>query len=69
MVKTLRHLGYSYKKTRPIPGKADIEKLKRFIKGYNQLRNFLSDNEKVFFIDATHPTHNIIPILIVFVKI
>ena len=61
MVKTLHRLGYSYKKTRTVPGKADIEKQKRFIEGYERLRNSLSEKEKIFFMDATHPTHNMIP--------
>jgi transposase len=61
MVKTLHRLGYSYKKTRAVPGKADIEKQKRFIEGYKELRNSLSHKEKIFFADGVHPTHNMIP--------
>lgn len=61
MVKTLHRLGYSYKKTRAVPGKADIDKQKRFVAGYKKLRKSLSCNEKIVFMDGTHPTHNMIP--------
>jgi transposase len=58
MVQTLHRLGYSYKKTCPIPGKADIEKQKEFIKKYETDYKSLPDNEKVYFLDGCHPTFN-----------
>ena len=35
MVQTLHRIGYSYKKTKAIPGKADQEKQKEFVDEYN----------------------------------
>jgi transposase len=58
MVKTLHRIGYSYKKTCPVPGKADIEKQKEFIKKYESDYKALPDNEKVYFLDGCHPTFN-----------
>jgi len=58
MVQTLHRLGYSYKKTSPVPGKADIVKQKEFINTYNKKYKSLPDNEKVYFLDGCHPTFN-----------
>lgn len=58
MVKTLHRIGYSYKKTSPIPGKIDIEKQKEFVKKYETDYKTLPDNEKVYFLDGCHPTFN-----------
>ena len=58
MVQTLHRIGYSYKKTCPVPGKADIEKQKEFIKKYETDYKSLPDNEKVYFLDGCHPTFN-----------
>jgi transposase len=58
MVKTLHRLGYSYKRTVPVPGKADSDKQKAFIERYEQQFKSLPDNEKVLFLDGSHPTFN-----------
>ena len=58
MVQTLRSLGYRYKKTTIVPGKMDSEKQKKFVKMYKRRYKRLSDNEKVYFIDGSHPTYN-----------
>jgi transposase len=58
MVQTLHRLGFSYKKTCPVPGKADIDKQKEFIKTYESKYKSLPDNEKVYFLDGCHPTFN-----------
>lgn len=54
----LKKLGFVYKKTSAIPGKADVEEQERFLQ---ELEPFLAEtgaNEAVFFIDAVHPQHN-----------
>jgi transposase len=54
----LKKLGFVYKKTMAIPGKADVEEQERFLA---QLEPFLAEteaNEVVFFMDAVHPQHN-----------
>jgi len=58
MVKTLHRIGYSYKKTSPIPGRIDIEKQKEFIRNYEKDYKTLPANEKVYFLDGCHPTFN-----------
>lgn len=58
MVQTLHKIGYSYKKTSPIPGKIDIEKQKAFIDTYEKEYKSLPENEKVYFLDGSHPTFN-----------
>ena len=40
-----------------IPRKLDVDKQKTFIAGYENLLNWLPDNENVVFLDAVHPTH------------
>jgi transposase len=58
MVKTLHRIGYSYKKTSPIPGKADRVRQEEFIQRYENEFKSLPDNEKVYFLDGAHPTFN-----------
>jgi len=61
MVITLHRLGFSYKKTKIVPSKADREKQEEFVKKYEELKNNLKPNEKVYFMDGVHPTHNVMP--------
>jgi transposase len=58
MVQTLRRLGYRYKKTTIVPGKVNPEKQRDFVKSYKRRFYRLSDNEKVYFMDGSHPTYN-----------
>jgi transposase len=58
MVQTLHRLGYSYKKASAVPGKANEEKQKAFVRAYNRRYKCLSDKEKVYFMDGCHPTFN-----------
>ena len=61
MVHFLKKLGYTYKKIKASPGKHDPAKQRAFIEKYEELHNSLSDNEKVYFVDSSHPTHNMMP--------
>lgn len=47
----LHHLGFSFKKANPVPGKAKKDKQEEFIRMYNKLKY----QGKVYFSDATHP--------------
>ena len=58
MVQTLKRLGYRYKKTTNVPGKMDPVKQEEFVKEYEKRYKCLSEDEKVYFIDGSHPTHN-----------
>jgi transposase len=59
LVITLHRLGFSYKKMKIIPAKADAKKQEAFVKNYKELRKNLKKDEKIMFVDAVHPTHNV----------
>jgi len=59
MTRTLQHLGFSYKKTKLVPGKANPEAQQKFIEYYEKLKKEKSSDDAIFFIDITHPTHNV----------
>ncbi len=50
----LKRMGFSYKKPKGVPGKANKQKQEEFIVLYNKI----SSKGKVYFADATHPMHN-----------
>lgn len=56
--KMLDRLGFSYKKTRLVPGKADPVKQSEWIEWFQKTISQLTENEIVIFIDAVHPMHN-----------
>lgn len=58
IIKLLHRLGFSYKKTKGVPAKADFELQEQFIEKYRHLRKNLKKNEKIYFLDAMHPVHN-----------
>jgi transposase len=57
----LRRWGYSYKKTKIVPSKANEQKQINFVKDYEELRKTLKSTETIYFIDGVHPTHNVMP--------
>jgi transposase len=61
MVKLLHSLGFSYKKTKVVPAKADRVKQKKFVNKYRRLRKKLGKDEGLYYLDATHPVYNNIP--------
>jgi len=50
----LHLLGFTYKKTKAVPGKANKEKQENFIVEYNRIKS----DGKIYFADSTHPQHN-----------
>lgn len=54
--KLLHRHGFTYKKPKGRPYKADPDKQASFIKKYKKLKSSLNNNEKIIFIDAVHPT-------------
>lgn len=52
--KLLKTMGFTFKKPKPVPGKADKKKQKDFITIYNRLKS----HGKVYFSDSTHPQYN-----------
>ena len=62
LVPLLHRLGFSYKKTKQVPGKADPEKQKAFLKIYRRLRKKVNNsNVFLYFLDGSHPQHNSMP--------
>jgi len=61
MVQLLHRLGFVYKKTKGVPGKADGDKQEKFVKEYQKMRQELEKDEKIYFLDAMHPVHNNTP--------
>lgn len=51
----LHRLGFTYKKTKAVPGKANKEAQELFILEYYRLK---SEGEKIYFADSSHPHHN-----------
>lgn len=56
--KLLDRLGFSYKKTRLVPGKADPKKQAEWVKKFQEIVSQMTENEIIIFIDAVHPMHN-----------
>jgi len=61
MTHLLHRLGFVYKKTKQIPGKVNLEKQELFKQKYHQLKNTRKPEDKIYFVDATHPQHNNMP--------
>jgi len=51
----LHSIGFTYKKTKPVPGKASKEAQELFIEAYRRIK---SAGGKIYFADSTHPLHN-----------
>ena len=54
----LHRLGFVYKKPKLIPGKADAERQRVFIEEYRKLKADEKPEDRIYFMDATHPHHN-----------
>jgi transposase len=58
VTKLLHRLGFVYKKPKVLPAKSDREKQEAFLAMYKQTKKQLGTNDRLYFLDATHPTHN-----------
>jgi len=56
MNKWLHRNGFSYKKPKGHPYKADKEQQKQFIEKYNQLKEALQTDDAIYFADSVHPS-------------
>jgi transposase len=61
LIDLLHRLGYSYKKPKHVPGKADAAAQEAFIDEYRRLKASKAENDVILFADATHPQHNSSP--------
>jgi transposase len=55
----LRRQGYRHIKARLVPGKADAEKQQAFVEKYFEIKAELGPKDRLYHVDATHPTHNV----------
>jgi transposase len=58
MVRLLNSLGYTHKKTKAVPAKADETAQKEWVEKYKEIRENMSVFDKMYFMDGVHPTHN-----------
>ena len=58
MTAVLHRLGYSYKKAKLVPGKADAAAQEQFIEDYENVKENSDEGDVIMFMDATHPQHN-----------
>ena len=58
MTSLLHQLNFTYKKPKHIPGKADIEAQKSFIKKYRRIQKKKATEDRIYFMDGVHPMHN-----------
>jgi transposase len=58
VTKLLKSIEFSYKKTKIVPEKANIEKQKEFIQTYKKLKKTKDVNDPILFMDASHQQYN-----------
>lgn len=61
MTHLLHRLHFVYKKTKVIPGKVNREKQETFKQAYYELKQTKKAEDKIYFVDASHPQHNNMP--------
>lgn len=58
MTSLLHAMGYTYKKPKQIPGKANITAQQNFIEQYAHLKKKKAAEDRIYFMDAAHLLHN-----------
>ncbi len=61
LVHLLHRFGFSYKKTKQVPGKADPERQRTFLETYETIKQNMGNNDELYFTDGSHPQHNSMP--------
>lgn len=54
----LHRLGFSYKKPKIVPGKADPAKQAAFLTSYARIKSAAQQEDHIYFGDGVHPCHN-----------
>ncbi len=54
----LKRLGFTYEKNRLVPGKADPESQRQFVRWFEKVRAELGPDDRIYFGDAAHAKHN-----------
>lgn len=58
MTNLLHRLQFVYKKTKVLPGKVNYQKQEQFKKEYTALKQAKHVDDRIYFVDASHPQHN-----------
>lgn len=58
MHKLLKRIGFTYKKNKLIPSKADPKKQVEFVRWFEQMKANLGPDDRIYFSDAMHLKHN-----------
>ncbi len=58
MHKLLKRIGFTYKKNRLVPSKADPKKQLEFVKWFEKFKSTLGPDDRIYFGDAMHLKHN-----------
>ena len=61
LVPLLHKLGFTYKKVKQMPSKADKEKQEAFVALYTTIKETKDPEDQIYFLDAVHPSHNTRP--------
>ena len=56
--KLLKRIGFTYKKNRLVPSKADPKKQLEFVKWFDKFKATLGPDDRIYFGDAMHLKHN-----------
>jgi transposase len=54
----LHRLGFTYRKAKHVPGKADPKAQEAFLETYHNIKENKSANDRIWFVDGVHPLHN-----------
>jgi transposase len=57
----LNQLDFVYKKPEKVPFRVNEEEQKKFIRRYRKIKRELRADDRLYFMDATHPEHTAIP--------
>ena len=58
MTSLLHKMGFTYKKPKHVPGKANKEAQEEFIEKYKRLKKDKAPEDRIYFMDGVHPMHN-----------
>lgn len=58
MHQLLKRLGFTYKKNRLVPSKADPEAQRQFVQWFDKLQTELGPDDRLYFSDGVHLKHN-----------
>jgi transposase len=58
MTSLLHRLGFTYRKPKHIPGKANALAQETFLEKYQELKRTKDPKDRIYFVDGVHPLHN-----------